>query len=102
MGQPPYEDCPGCGREIDDCEMTTPACPQRRCCPHQTRIECACPQGYRSHAMAEGEDECQCGKIKIAEAVWQNCSGQTHVFQPDAAKCGCGQRSAGVERVSPC
>ena len=70
---------------------------QTDCCPHTARYLCACPQGFRSHAMGPEEEECQCGKIKIAEAVWQNCSGQTHVFQPEAARCGCGQRSARVE-----
>lgn len=72
---------------------------QERCCAHEMRLECVCPQGYRSHAMDEDEQECDCGAIKMAESPWQNCSGMTHVFQPGADRCVCLKRFAGVERV---
>ena len=67
---------------------------QTGCCAHDIPSLCDCQQGFKSHAKPHGEPECVCGKIKVAEQAWQNCSGQTHVFQPGASRCGCLKRSA--------
>ena len=75
---------------------------QTVCCRCESRYLCACPQGFRSHAMPDehlDDQECECSKIKMTAEAWKNCSGQTHVFHPGDAKCGCGERFAGAERV---
>ena len=71
---------------------------QSECCKHDSRYLCGCPQGFKSHAMLDdGEsDECDCGKIKTTTEAWRSCSGQTHVFHQDAAKCDCGKRFTGM------
>ena len=80
--------------------MSTAPEEQSECCAHDSRYLCGCLQGFKSHAMGPDEDECQCGKIKLAEAVWSNCSGMTHVFQPDAERCVCLKRFAGVAHAA--
>ena len=75
---------------------------QSTCCRHDTAYLCTCPQGFRSHAMPDdgsADNECDCGKIKMAAEAWRSCSGQTHVFHENAPKCDCGRRFAGVETV---
>lgn len=74
---------------------------QTVCCRHESQYLCACPQGFKSHAMLnDGEaEECDCGKVKIATESWQSCSGQTHVFHANAEKCDCRRRNAGVETL---
>lgn len=93
--------CEGCGVNVSACTETELNCPQRTCCRHETKLTCMqaprpCPMGWKSHAMADGEDECECGKIVMTTERWKNCSGMTHVFHPGEARCGCRERSAEI------
>ena len=64
---------------------------QTTCCPHETRLLCTCPQGFKSHAQPVDKDECVCGTLQRNQESWKSCSGSVrHVFTR-ASQCDCGK-----------